>query len=141
MDRAALDVCIVLGISSGGWCPKGRRSEEGPIPVHYPLQETPSSEYPERTEWNIRDSDGTLIFTYGTPSDGTALTLKMVKRKNKPLLIIDLQAPMECSIFKSWIHTYSIRILNVAGPRESKIPGIYEMTWNFLMGGLEDKDC
>ena len=140
MDRAALDVSIELGIPCGGWCPKGRRSEEGPIPDHYLLLETPSSEYPERTEWNIRDSDGTLVLTYGTPSDGTALTLEMARRKKKPILTVDLQGPTQGSILKSWIDKYAVRVLNVAGPRESKIPGIYERAWRFLMRALVNGD-
>ena len=141
VDRAALDVSIELGIPCGGWCPKGRRSEEGPIPAHYPLLETSSSEYPERTEWNIRDSDGTLVLTYGTPNDGTAITLETAKRKKKPLLIIDLQGPTQSSILESWIDKCAVRVLNVAGPRESKIPGIYERAWRFLMRALANGDC
>ena len=61
VDRAALDVALALGLACGGWCPRGRRAEDGPLPARYPLRETPSASYPERTEWNVRDSDGTLV--------------------------------------------------------------------------------
>ena len=68
VDRAALDVAIELSIPHGGWCPAGRRAEDGRIPDHFQLQETPSRDYPQRTRWNVRDSDGTLILTRGEPT-------------------------------------------------------------------------
>ena len=63
VDRAALDVALELGLPCGGWCPRGRRAEDGPIDPRYPLTETPWDGYPQRTEWNVRDADGTLILT------------------------------------------------------------------------------
>ncbi|MCB1984487.1 MAG: hypothetical protein KDF49_03580, partial [Nitrosomonas sp.] len=56
-DRAALDWAIAHNVSHGGWCPAGRRAEDGVIPSHYDLQETDSKEYKQRTKWNVRDSD------------------------------------------------------------------------------------
>jgi hypothetical protein len=61
-DRAALEWAVEHNIPYGGWCPKGRLAEDGPIDLRYQLQETPSSSYPQRTEWNARDSDGTVTF-------------------------------------------------------------------------------
>ena len=63
VDRAALDFAIEHDIPYGGWCPKGRKAEDGPIGSRYLLKETPTSTYPQRTEWNVRDSDGTVIFS------------------------------------------------------------------------------
>src|SRR3989442_8006923 len=74
VDRAALDTALALGLTCGGWCPRGRRAEDGPLPARYPLRETPSASYPERTEWNVRDSDGTLVLHHGRLRGGTALT-------------------------------------------------------------------
>ena len=71
VDRAALDVALELSIPCGGWCPKGRKAEDGALPARYPLKETPSEEYAQRTTWNVRDSDGTLILTHGAPTGGT----------------------------------------------------------------------
>src|SRR5437660_8982603 len=88
VDRAALDVAIELGLPCGGWCPKGRRAEDGRIPGRYPLKETPSWVYPQRTEWNIRDSDGTLVLTLSRATGGTALTIHLAKSMRKPVLII-----------------------------------------------------
>src|SRR5437868_610576 len=99
VDRAALDVALELGIACGGWCPKGRLAEDGPIPERYPLKETNLPVYPQRTEWNVRDSDGTLVLTLGSPAkngelapegSGTALTIELARRQKKPCLVVDL---------------------------------------------------
>jgi hypothetical protein len=90
VDRAALDVALELGVPCGGWCPRGRRAEDGPIPDRYPLRETPWHGYPQRTEWNVRDADGTLVLTAGGPDRGTALTLRVADRLGKPCLLVDL---------------------------------------------------
>jgi len=79
VDRAALDVALELGIPCGGWCPKGRKAEDGPIDAHYPLQETGSTSYRVRTERNVRQSDGTLVLTMGKVKGGTALTIKFAQ--------------------------------------------------------------
>ena len=65
MDRAALDVALENDIACGGWCPKGRLAEDGPIDAKYPLTETESPLLTQRTEANVRDSDGTLILSGG----------------------------------------------------------------------------
>ncbi len=61
-DRAALDWALTHGVECGGWCPKGRKAEDRPIDLKYPLKETPSESYIQRTEWNVRDSDATILF-------------------------------------------------------------------------------
>ena len=132
VDRAALDLALELGIPCGGWCPKGRRSEDGMIPERYPLKETYSSSYSVRTEMNVRDSDGTLILTWGALTGGTARTLKSAKKIKKPHLVVDLSKREEPNIVKEWGQQNRIRILNVAGPRESKVPGIHDRAIKFL---------
>jgi hypothetical protein len=89
VDRAALDVAMRLGIAHGGWIPKGRLTEDGPLPPHY-LQEMPTDEYEARTEKNVLDSDGTLIISRGSPTGGTDYTRKMALKHGKQLLHIDL---------------------------------------------------
>ncbi|MBI4366097.1 MAG: putative molybdenum carrier protein [Deltaproteobacteria bacterium] len=123
VDRAALDVARALGIPCGGWCPKGRLAEDGVIPSAYPLMETPSAEYAQRTEWNARDADGTLVLTYGAPSGGTAYTIACARRLGKPCLVMDLRASPDPAAFQRWCAAHAIAVLNVAGPRESRAPG------------------
>src|SRR5438067_6879001 len=124
VDRAALDVALEHGFACGGWCPKGRHAEDGPIPDCYPLQETPWEGYPQRTEWNVRDSDGTLILTRGEADRGTALTERLAKTQSKPCLVVDLAQPWDVEAVRQWIETNHIATLNIAGPRESSSPGI-----------------
>jgi hypothetical protein len=137
VDRAALDVALKLGIPCGGWCPQGRRAEDGPIAEHYPLQETPWSGYPQRTEWNVRDSEGTLVLTQGKPDGGTALTIQMAARYEKPCLVIDLEKSPSPSDVIAWAKTHRIHVLNVAGPRESEERGIYAQAAKFLREVLQ----
>jgi hypothetical protein len=131
VDRAALDVALELGIPCGGWCPKGRLAEDGAIPSRYPLVETPSPEYPQRTERNVRDSDGTLALTRGEPRGGTAFTLKVAERGRRPRHVVDLEAP-DLDAARLWIAVNAIKVLNVAGPRESDSPGIHGQAAAFL---------
>jgi predicted Rossmann-fold nucleotide-binding protein len=124
VDRAALDVALELGIPCGGWCPKGRRAEDGVIPAKYPVQENKSTEYPPRTAMNVRVSDGTLVLTHGEPDRGTALTIGLAKRHKKPFLVVDLDKAPKPAELRKWIRGARIKVLNVAGPRESSCPGI-----------------
>jgi len=132
VDRAALDVGLEFGIPVGGYCPKGRRSEDGTIPDQYPLVETNTSNYGVRTEKNVVESDGTLILNVGQPSSGTAYTIKMAKRHKKPFLVVQLDQETNSETVLHWLVTNKIRVLNVAGPRESKIPGIHKQALKFL---------
>lgn len=132
VDRAALDVALELGISCGGWCPQGRLAEDGPIDKRYPLQEIPSEDYSQRTKQNVRDSDGTLILTVGAPTGGTTLTRTHAETIGKPCLVIDLNQKPNPATVLDWIRTYSIQILNIAGPRASQQPKIHEKATHFL---------
>lgn len=132
VDRAALDVALELGIPCGGWCPKGRRAEDGRIPERYPLVETTWWGYPQRTEWNVRDSDGTLILLEGRADRGTQLTGVIVQRLGKPCLAIDLDGRPRALTVRDWIERQRIHVLNVAGPRESRHPGIHDRAVKFL---------
>lgn len=132
VDRAALDVALELSVPCGGWCPRGRRAEDGLLPPRYVLQETPLADYAQRTEWNVRDSDGTLILYEGTMSGGTALTADLAARYRKACLAVDLGQEVPVEWVASWLWERGIQVLNVAGPRESQSPGIYERARNFL---------
>jgi hypothetical protein len=132
VDRAALDVALEAGIPCGGWCPRGRTAEDGRLPSRYPLWETPSDSYAQRTEWNVRDSDGTLILTRGDLEGGTALTEKCAGKLGKSCLIIDLAGAPAPELVLDWLREHRIGVLNVAGPRESGCLGIYREAVHFL---------
>lgn len=125
VDRAALDIAIYRNIPHGGWCPLGRRAEDGIIDFAYQLVETQSQDYSQRTEYNVRDSDGTLILSQGRLTGGTAFTAQIAKAIGRPCLILDLAAYIDYEAVLTWLEQNNIQILNIAGPRESKHPGIY----------------
>lgn len=124
VDRVALDVAIEWGIPHGGWCPAGRRAEDGVIPDEYDLTETASRNYAVRTEQNIVDSDATLVFYCDVVSGGTSLTIALAKKQNKPLLAIDVGSSLfsVAEQIENWIAEHSIQVLNIAGPRLSSSP-------------------
>lgn len=124
VDRAALDVAIAHGIAHGGWCPRGRRAEDGRISDRYTLREHDSPDYAARTEQNVVDSDATLVLTIGTPEGGTALTVRLAARHARPSLVVDLDDPTAPASVVAWFRTNGVAVLNVAGPRESTRPGI-----------------
>ena len=132
VDRAALDTARAFGLPCGGWCPKGRRAEDGPLAAHYPLRETPSVRYAQRTAWNVRDSDGTLILLLGDLRGGTALTAEEARRQSKPLCAVRLDDASDAAHVRDWIAEEKVAALNVAGPRASEVPGIYEAARAFL---------
>ena len=134
-DRAALDAALELGIPHGGWIPKGRLAEDGAIPDKYDLKEMPTDSYPERTEKNVLESDGTLILTHGLLTGGSALTRALADKHRRPCLNIDLNiipAFKAATLITTWIELHRIKTLNVAGPRASNDPKIYKKTKDIL---------
>lgn len=140
VDRAALDAAIAAGLATGGWCPRGRRAEDGPISRRYPLRETPTRAYSQRTEWNVRDSDATLILYRGALLGGTRLTAALAMRYGRPRLILDLDTRPDPLIAREWIAAQGVRVLNVAGPRQADAPGIYAQARSFLLTVLQSLD-
>ena len=132
VDRAALDVAIAAGIPHGGWCPRGRRAEDGVVPARYALREHASDDYAARTEANVVDSHGTLVIARGALAGGTALTWRLADARGKPCLVVDLDASPDPSVVRRWIDAHAIDVLNVAGPRESQRPGIGAAAAAFL---------
>ncbi len=136
-DRAALDAAITLQIDHGGWLPKGRKTEEGPLPLQYKLQELASAKYRDRTEQNILDSDGTLLFSFGPLTGGSALTEALAVRHNRPCLHINLELISLKKTYNAvelWLEEYSINTVNIAGPRASGEPRIYDAVYQVLLG-------
>lgn len=134
-DQAALDVAIKLGVPHGGWIPKGRVTEIGVLDNKYKLQEMETTNYNKRTEQNIIDSDGTLILSHGRLTGGSDYTREMAILHHRPWLHIDLEkigAFQAAEKIKSWITENDIEVLNVAGPRASKDPAIYDATVDII---------
>ena len=132
VDRAALDFAIAHGIPYGGWCPKSGWAEDFPEPpgvlARYPaLQETPDRDTRQRTEWNVRDSDATLVLTRsGVGSPGTSLGIAAAQTYAKPHLIVDIDPPDAAAYIRAWLDANpAIQTLSIGGPRESEAPGIY----------------
>ena len=139
VDRAALDAAMALGVDCGGWCPKGRKSEDGRIPAKYHLRETPSEDYVERTRLNVQDSDGVLILTIGDLDGGTSVAHQDAIERDKPFVVVELSAPRKTALQATvgWLRSNRIGVVNVAGPRESHVPGgIYKDARVFLEGLL-----
>lgn len=126
VDRGALRAAMEHGVACGGWCPRGRRAEDGRIPDQFPLRETVTASYRERTDRNVRDSGATLIVTRGPPRGGTALTERFARRARRPCLVVDLDVERDVARIVAWLRTTRASVLNVAGPRESQQPGIEE---------------
>ncbi len=124
VDRAALDVALAAGFPCGGWAPKGRMAEDGAIPERYPLDECSIAGNAERTRLNVRDSDATLVLSRGEPVGGTRLTVEWADKLSKPTLVVDLAQPTDTDGIADWLEGERIKVLNVAGPRESTAPGI-----------------
>lgn len=127
-DRSALDAASECGLLGGGWVPADRRAEDGRIPARYAgLVETPSRDYAQRTEWNVRDSDATLVAAFGPPAGGSALTVSCARRLGRPVLVLDLEALAGDEAARrlvAWLAEVRPRVLNVAGPRASHEPRI-----------------
>ena len=139
-DRGGLDAAIHCGLSHGGWCPKGRRAEDGFVPDCYHLRETATAFYVERTEKNVLDSDATVVFTRGEPGGGSLKTIHFAQQHKKPWLHVDLyQGGRQEQVKRivAWLEGKvaiekeedvarpSLRcVLNVAGSRERDNPGI-----------------
>lgn len=145
-DRGGLDAAIEQGVPHGGWCPKGRRAEDGEIPSKYRLVETRSKNYVRRTEQNVIDSHATVVFAYGKPTGGSKKTLELASEHQRPCLSLDLNESDDEKLARQilgWMSGGGIQmpemgmppnpVLNVAGSRESKAPGIQERVKRVMM--------
>lgn len=141
MDTAALDTAIEYDIPHGGYCPRGRLCENGIIDSKYQLEETETEDVNERTQLNAAHSDGTLILVMNSLegiSDGTLFTIQIAERLGKPHQVISLEnSENSFPALLNWLETNNIQTLNVAGPRESSSPGIYETSKAWLSNFFE----
>ena len=128
VDRSALIAAQNLGYDHGGFCPAGRTAEDGQIPDRFPLTECDSPSYLVRTRMNVEHSDATLVLGYETePSGGTLRTCEFATAHDKPYSYyrIDVHEPLAIAkLIRCWWRFLEPECVNVAGPRESKAPGI-----------------
>lgn len=135
VDRAALDWARQHNIEHGGWCPKGRLAMDGPLPSHYHLRETASEGYRQRTKLNVQDSDATLVFNIGILEGGSLQTVKFAQAMNRPFLVIQLDSGNHqdgASDMVRWLKSHTISTLNIAGPSEARMSGIYALVLQVL---------
>lgn len=146
-DRAALDFALEHYMPHDGWCPLGRRAEDGAIEERYQLRETSSRSYHVRTRQNVEDTDGTVVFTIAEQaSGGTALTLRLAEQFDKPMLHLARDAHdrpgtaeairQAASELNAFVTLHNIRRLNVAGPRASQEPKVASYVWSVLAAAL-----
>jgi len=139
-DRAALDWALDNGIKHGGWCPKGRLAEDGVIDERYQLKESASKAYPQRTEWNVRDSDGTVIFTISERlSGGSKKTMELTRQHQKPCMHVWRCGPVAelAQRLRVFMEENNISVLNVAGSRGSKEPEVGQFVQEVLRAALQ----
>lgn len=135
-DQAALDAAIALSLPHGGWLPRGRKTEAGPLPARYRLQELASERYRDRTEKNVCAADGTLIFSFGPLTGGSALTEALAIRHDRPLLHIDFDLTGKGQArarVEEWVRTQGLAVVNVAGPRASNESRIYQAVYALML--------
>lgn len=140
VDRAALDAAMAMGVVHGGWCPRGRAAEDGPIDPRYRLKETDSPGYRQRTRLNVLESSATLSLNEGPLSGGTSITLDFARRFGKPHIVAQLDEERlgdALSRVVQWLEECETEVLNVAGPGERKRPGIHGRALAFLLAILE----
>ena len=144
-DRAALDWALKHNLPCGGWCPKGRKAEDGPIDSEYPLKETPSASYLQRTEWNVRDSDATVLFSIlPTLSGGSKKTVDFARKHKRPWLHLCAADGAAAEKLRAFVEEHGVKVLNAAGPRASKEPGVGEFVMRTLdkaFGPIDEVVC
>jgi hypothetical protein len=127
-DRAALDFALADGLEIKGYCPNGRRADDGPLDPKYPLQETISRAYAPRTEKNVTLADVTVIFD-GLPelSSGSHTTIRYARQHKKKYKLLQgfPDTDKDAAELQSWLQACKPLSLNVAGNGERKCPGMY----------------
>jgi putative molybdenum carrier protein len=132
-DRAALDWALSHNLACGGWCLKGRKAEDGTIGPKYPLKESLSASYLQRTEWNVRDSDAIVLFSIAPSlSGGSRKTVEFTRKHNKPCLHLHARLQDAAQRLHAFLEDNVVETLNVAGPRASKEPNVAQFVIEML---------
>lgn len=140
VDRAALDAALQHHVPCGGYCPEGRKAEDGPIPARYPLEEIKGVGYKARTRQNVQESDGTVVIYFGKLSGGTEKTLLYCLNEKKPYLLIDATevAPERAAQrIAEFFATLANGRINFAGPRASTEERAYDYAFEAASSFIE----
>ncbi len=125
-DMAGLIAAQAAGLRTGGWMPKGWKTENGPRPdlaKQYGLQESVTSDYRERTRLNVICADATFIIAEHM-DQGSGLTNTICERHGKPRLLVPVMTELMTGVAMHWLLAQRVRVLNIAGNRESRSPGL-----------------
>jgi hypothetical protein len=135
VDQGALDFALDHHFICGGYCPEGRKSELGVIPFKYPVIEIESEEYIDRTRKNVIESDGSLIIKdQDEMGEGTEDTIRFCIQFSKPYLIINADSTLNAGYqFRRWIVENKIKVLNIAGNKQSESTDICGRTYLLLI--------
>ncbi len=148
VDRGALDAALEVGVPIGGWAPRGWRAEDGQVPERYrtALREHDLVDYMARTRDNVEDSDGVLIVSSSDElSTGTLRTYRHAEQIGRPRLQVVVSTrpdarpdPDTVRTVVAWLYERRVGVLCVAGPRESRDPGIGEAARALLVEVLSE---
>jgi hypothetical protein len=132
VERAALDYALCNGLLYSGWCPHGRRADDGIIPRRYVLQEAFSEDLIARVAQNIIESDGVLIIIYNEMDEPTQLAYDLALDYQKPVFVWAIYKNHNHRLVANWIEKEKISVLNITGPSEKNAAGIHEETLDLL---------
>ena len=141
VDRAALDAALALRVAVDGWCPEGRRAEDGVLSIRYPLKELPGAGYLQRTLKNVMDSDATLLMAFGRPAGGTGRIAEFCRKYGKPHCFLDAaihEVDAGVTAALRFVEQHGIRRLNIGGPRASDEPRAYGYAYAVVEQMLRD---
>ncbi len=132
VERAALDVALQNDIACGGWCPKGRRAEDGVVEEKYPVVECDSPSATKVIELNVRDSDGTLLLGWGELAGSNLKVVAIAARMKRPVFYADLKKNPKIEDAEAWATKFNTKVLNVSGPKPSEVINAYDEASLFL---------
>jgi hypothetical protein len=140
-DQGGLWAAKALRLPTGGYCTKNCRTEKGDrrdLVKEFNLTELETTDYPTRTWKNVELGDITLIFGDLT-EPGSKLTKEYCKTLMRPCYHIPFGKSKAEEFIKHIIQTHRPGIINIAGNRESKSPGIQNWTREILKLALKEK--
>ena len=134
-DQGGLEAGKTLGLETGGTAPMNWFTEVGAkkeLLQSFGLVEAIEPGYPFRTGVNVINSDATILFGKAS-SSGSLLTSSLCKYYKRPSIINPSKEHLLL-----FLETYKVGVLNIAGNRESKWPGIQATVKTFLVASLRE---